>query len=127
MKRQQSSGVMIQGRSSGQRRAHVRVPVCTPMRLTAEENGRVTQLTGHVLDVSITGCAARVYAVLEPDMVVRLAFEMDGEPMQIRGRIMWSKTKGGGRLIGIRFEGVRTQQAVALQNYIAQQQGRRLL
>ena len=123
----QSSDVMIQGRSSGQRRAHVRIPLCTPRRLTAEEDGRITQLTGHVLDLSISGCAARVYAVLEPGMSVRLAFEIDGEPMLIRGQIVWSKAKSGGWLIGIRFEGVRALQAQALQAYIAQQQGRRLL
>jgi hypothetical protein len=97
------------------------------MRLTTEENGRTTQLNGHVLDVSITGCAARVHAVFEPEMIVRLAFQIDEEPMLIRGRIMWSKARGGGWLIGIRFEGVRTEQARALQTYIAQQQGRRLI
>jgi c-di-GMP-binding flagellar brake protein YcgR len=101
--------------------------VCTRLRLVAQDDDmRIAQLRGHILDLSAGGCAARVHARLDVGMALRLELEIGEETMWIPGRVMWSKTKTGAWLVGVRFEHVAPDHQTTLLRYVNQQHSRRL-
>jgi c-di-GMP-binding flagellar brake protein YcgR len=116
-----------ENRGVRQRRRHPRVSLCTRFRLIAGENTHIARLNGHVLDLSAGGCAARVHAHLEPGIAVRVELEIDGDPVWLPGRIMWTKTRANAWLVGVRFEHVAPAQAELLRTYVASQKGRRIV
>jgi c-di-GMP-binding flagellar brake protein YcgR len=118
---------IIESRGARQRRRHPRVSVCARLRLVAQDdNMRVAHLRGHILDLSAGGCAARVHAHLEPGLALRLELEIDGESMWIPGRVMWSRTRDGAWMVGVRFEHIAPEHQAVLLRYVNQQQSRRL-
>ena len=104
----------------------MRIAVCTRVQIIAEDNGRVSRLEGHILDVSAGGCAVRVHAHLERGLALRLQLEVGGVALRVPGRVMWSKIREGAYIVGVCFENLGHEQEAALRTYVAQQQRRRI-
>jgi len=87
-----------------QRRRHPRVPVKGSVRLVADTSQGVVTLTGTIVDLSISGCAIRMHAPLEPKREGRLELTLDNERIWVPVHIVWTKTRERAWLVGVRFD-----------------------
>ena len=91
-------------RTMQQRRRHPRVSVNGKVRLVADTGHGVVTLSGNVVDLSISGCAIRVYAPLDADREARLELNVDGQRVWVPGRIMWTRTRDKAWIVGVQFD-----------------------
>src|SRR5215471_13611588 len=87
-----------------QRRRHPRVPVAGKVRLVADTPEGLVTLTGNVIDLSVSGCAIRVHARLEPRGEARLELDVDGRRVWLPGHIVWTRTRERAWIAGVRFD-----------------------
>ncbi len=65
-------------RSMRQRRRHTRVAVSGKVRLVADSPNGLVTLAGSIIDLSLSGCAIKVFAPLTPAVEARLELTLDG-------------------------------------------------
>ena len=100
-----SSGrVSTLGRTLQQRRRHPRVQVNGKVRLVADTAEGLVTLSGHVVDLSISGCAIRVHAPLESDRESRLELTLGGESVWVPGHVVWTRRADRAWMVGVRFD-----------------------
>jgi c-di-GMP-binding flagellar brake protein YcgR len=87
-----------------QRRRHARVTVNGSVRLVADTSAGVVTLKGSIIDLSVSGCAIRVYGRLEPRKEARLELQVGGERVWVPGQIVWSRTRERSWVVGVQFE-----------------------
>ena len=87
-----------------QRRRHPRVAVNGRVRIVADTPDGVVTLTGKMVDLSVSGCAIRVYGNLEPNRAARLELEVDGQHVWAPGQIMWTRTRDKAWIVGVQFD-----------------------
>jgi len=115
--------VMSSNRALGlQRRRHPRVQVTGTTRLVADTPQGMVTLRGNVVDLSVSGCAIRVHAPLEKDHEARLEIAVDGEPVWLPGRIMWTRTRDQAWLVGVQFEKLVPHKQSLLIRLVAERQ-----
>ena len=91
-------------RTMQQRRRHPRVSVSGKVRLVADTGQGIVTLSGNVVDLSVSGCAIRVYAPLEAHKEARLELHVDGQRVWVPGRIMWTRTRERSWIVGVQFD-----------------------
>jgi RNase P/RNase MRP subunit p29 len=87
-----------------QRRRHPRVTVAGKIRMVADSSEGLMTVTGNVIDLSVSGCAIRVFTKLEPKHEARLELELDGERVWVPGHVVWTRVRDSAWLVGIRFD-----------------------
>ena len=87
-----------------QRRKHPRVSVNGRVRIVADTPDGIVTLTGKMVDLSVSGCAIRIYGNLEPRSEARLELEVDGERVWVPGEIVWTRTRDRAWIVGVKFE-----------------------
>jgi len=87
-----------------QRRRHTRVAVNGRVRIVADTPEGVVTLTGKMVDLSVSGCAIRVYGNLEPQREARLELEVDGQRIWVPGQIVWTRTRDRAWTVGVKFD-----------------------
>jgi c-di-GMP-binding flagellar brake protein YcgR len=112
------------GRLYQQRRRHARVPVKGTTRLFADTSGGMVTLSGQVVDLSVSGCAIKVHAQLEPDYEARLELSLDGERVWVPGHIVWVRTREKGWMVGVRFDRLVPAKADLIHRLVAERQRR---
>ena len=99
-----------------QRRRHPRVSVNGRIRIVADTPDGVVTLTGKIIDLSVSGCAIRVYGNLAPDREARLELEVDGQQVWVPAQIVWTRTRDRAWTVGVKFEDlVPEKQSVIMQ------------
>lgn len=112
------------GRAFQQRRRHARVTVKGTTRLIADTPDGMVTLSGSVIDLSISGCAIKVHARLEPDYEARLELSLDGERVWVPGHIVWTRTREHGWMVGLRFDRLVPAKADLIRRLVAERQRR---
>jgi hypothetical protein len=80
------------------------VPVAGKVRLVADTADGVVIRSGYVVDLSVSGCALRLHACLEPGHEARLEVEVDGRTVWLPGRVAWTRTSAHSWLVGVAFD-----------------------
>lgn len=122
---QRTEVVAAADRGSRQRRRHPRVAVAGKVRLVADTPEGLVTLSGTLADLSLSGCAMRVYAPLEPGREARLELSIDGRQVWVSGTLVWTRTRDRAWVVGVRFEKLRPEKQSVLMRVIADR--RRLL
>src|SRR5258707_484329 len=81
------------GRLYLQRRKDARGTVKGSTRLVADTSAGMVTLRGSVVDLSVSGCAIKVHAPLQPGYEARLELSLDGERVWVPGHIVWTRTR----------------------------------
>ncbi len=87
-----------------QRRRHPRVSVAGKVRLVADSSEGLMTVSGNVIDLSVSGCAIRIFTKLEPKHETRLELELDGERFWVPGHVVWTRMRDSAWMVGIRFD-----------------------
>jgi c-di-GMP-binding flagellar brake protein YcgR len=87
-----------------QRRRHPRVSVAGKVRLVADSTAGLMTVAGNVVDLSVSGCAIRIFTKLEPKHEARLELELDGERVWVPGHVVWTRMRDSAWMVGIRFD-----------------------
>jgi c-di-GMP-binding flagellar brake protein YcgR len=87
-----------------QRRRHARVTVNGSVRLVADTSSGIVTLKGTIIDLSVSGCAIRIYGRLEPNKEARLELQVGGDRVWVPGQVVWTRTRDRAWTVGIRFE-----------------------
>lgn len=87
-----------------QRRRHPRVSVAGKARLVADSSEGLMTVIGNVIDLSVSGCAIRIFTKLEPKHEARLELELDGERIWVPGHVVWTRMPDSAWMVGIRFD-----------------------
>jgi len=87
-----------------QRRRHPRVSVNGRVRIVADTPEGVVTLSGKLVDLSVSGCAIRVYGNLDARREARLELEVDGERVWVPGQIVWTRTRDRAWVVGVKFD-----------------------
>jgi hypothetical protein len=111
-------------RATRQQRRHPRVPVAGKVRIVADTPEGVVTLTGNVIDLSVSGCAIRVYGRLEPDCEARLELEVDGERVWVPAHIVWTRSRERAWVVGMRFERLVPQKQSHILRLVAERRAR---
>src|SRR5262245_876975 len=85
-------------------RRHQRVAVRGKVRLVADTPEGLVTLTGDLIDLSVSGCAIRVHAQLEPRGEARLELQVAGRLVWVPGHIVWTRTRERAWIAGVRFD-----------------------
>jgi len=101
---EEATATTAAGRFLHQRRRHARVPVAGAVRLVADTSTGVVTLSGTIVDLSVSGCAIRVHAPLEPNREARLELALDRERFWVPGQLVWVKTRGNAWSVGVKFD-----------------------
>ena len=109
---------------SEQKRRHPRVAVSGKVRLVADTPDGLVTLSGQLVDLSVTGCAIRVYAPLEPRGEARLELTVDGRQVWVPGHIVWTHTRTRERawIAGVRFDRLVPEKQSLLIRLVADRQ-----
>ena len=110
------------GRTLQQRRRHARVHVNGKVRLVADTSDGLVTLAGHVVDLSISGCAIRVHAPLETDREARLELTLDGESVWVPGHVVWTRTADRAWMVGVRFDRLVPDKQSMIMRIVAERQ-----
>jgi hypothetical protein len=105
-----------------QRRRHSRVNVKGRVRLVADTPEGVVTLTGRLVDLSISGCAIRVYAPLTPEREARLELEVGGERVWVPGQIVWTRIRERAWVVGVKFERLVPEKRSLIMRLVAERQ-----
>ena len=108
--------------ASLQRRRHPRVTVNGKVRMVADTPQGLVTLAGNVIDLSVSGCAIRVYTNLEPEREARLELELGGERVWVPGQIVWTRTRERAWIVGIEFERLVPDKQRLLVRLVAERQ-----
>ena len=103
-----------------QRRRHPRVPVAGKVRLVADTPDGLVTLTGNVIDLSVSGCAIRVHARLEPRGEARLELDVHGRRVWLPGHIVWTRTRERAWIAGVRFDRLVPEKQDLLMKLVAE-------
>jgi hypothetical protein len=103
-----------------QRRRHPRVAVAGKVRLVADTPDGLVTLTGNVIDLSVTGCAIRVHARLEPRGEARLELDVHGRRVWLPGHIVWTRTRERAWIAGVRFDRLVPEKQALLLKLVAE-------
>jgi c-di-GMP-binding flagellar brake protein YcgR len=114
------SDVTATGRAILQRRRHPRVNVKGGVRMVADTSDGIVTLTGKIIDLSISGCAIRVYAPLETQREARLELTLDGERVWVPGQIVWTRLRENAWMVGVRFDHMTPQKQSLLVRLVAE-------
>jgi c-di-GMP-binding flagellar brake protein YcgR len=113
------------GRAVFQRRRHARVTVKGGVRLVADTSGGIVTLTGRIVDLSITGCAIRVYAPLESEREARLELTLDGERVWVPGQIVWTRIRDNAWMVGVHFDHMTAEKQSLITRLVAERRAAR--
>jgi hypothetical protein len=105
--------------SAEQRRRHPRVTVNGKVRLVADTPDGLVTLTGSLIDLSVSGCAIRVHARLEPRGEARLELAVDGRQVWLPGHIVWTRTRERAWIAGVRFDRLVPEKQSLLMQLVA--------
>jgi hypothetical protein len=86
------------------RRRHPRVSVNGKVRLVADTPDGLVTITGSLIDLSVSGCAIRVYAPLAPRGEARLELDVDGRRVWVPGHVVWTRLRERAWIAGVRFD-----------------------
>jgi hypothetical protein len=64
----------------------------------------VVTLQGKMIDLSVSGCAIRVYGNLAPNREARLEVELDGQCIWVPCQIVWTRTRDRAWTVGVKFD-----------------------
>ena len=112
------------GRLYQQRRMHARVTVKGSTRLVADTSGGMVTLRGSVVDLSVSGCAIKVHAPLEPGYEARLELSLDGARLWVPGHIVWTRMREKGWMVGVRFDHLVPDKEALIRRLVAERQQR---
>jgi c-di-GMP-binding flagellar brake protein YcgR len=109
---------------SVQKRRHPRVAVNGKVRLVADTPDGLVTLSGQLVDLSVSGCAIRVYAPLEPRGEARLELAVDGRQVWVPGHVVWTRTRIRERawIAGVRFDRLVPEKQSLLIRLVADRQ-----
>jgi c-di-GMP-binding flagellar brake protein YcgR len=116
------TGAVTVGRAFQQRRRHPRVAVAGRVRLVADTSQGLVTLSGNVIDLSVSGCAIRVYTRLEAQHEARLELALDGERVWVPGQIMWTRTHDRAWTVGVRFDRLVPDKQSLIMRLVAERQ-----
>jgi c-di-GMP-binding flagellar brake protein YcgR len=119
-------GITATGRAIAQRRRHPRVNVKGGVRLVADTCDGLVTVTGRVVDLSISGCAMRVFTQLEPDREARIELTIDGERVWVPGHIVWIRIRDGAWTVGVKFDRLVPEKQSLVTRLVAERRAHRL-
>lgn len=79
-------------------------------------------VAGNVIDLSVSGCAIRVYTKLEPKREARLELELDGKRVWVPGQIVWTRMRENAWMVGVRFDNLVPAKQSHIMKLVAQRQ-----
>jgi c-di-GMP-binding flagellar brake protein YcgR len=121
-----NSGVTATGRAVSQRRRHPRVNVKGGVRLVADTSHGIVTVSGRVVDLSVSGCAMRVFTRLEPEREARLELTVDGERVWVPGHIVWIRVREGAWMVGVKFDQLVPKKQSLITRLVAERRSHRL-
>jgi hypothetical protein len=120
MAEQLADTIGADSRALQQRRRHGRVAVAGKVRLVADTPEGLVTLTGTVIDLSVSGCAIRVHARLEPRGGARLELDVHGRRVWLPGHIVWTRTRERAWIAGVRFDRLVPEKQALLMKLVAE-------
>jgi len=120
MAEQLATTIGTSSRKLQQRRRHPRVAVAGKVRLVADTPDGLVTLTGNVIDLSVSGCAIRVHARLEPRGEARLELDVHGRRVWLPGHIVWTRTRERAWIAGVRFDRLVPEKQALLMKLVAE-------
>jgi PilZ domain len=105
-----------------QARVQPRVAVNGKVRLVADTPEGLVTLSGELVDLSVSGCAIRVYAPLEPRGEARLELTVDGRQVWVSGHVVWTRVRQRAWIAGIRFDRLVPEKQSLLIRVVADRQ-----
>src|SRR3954454_6840438 len=109
-------------RETTQGRVHPRVEVNGKVRLVADTPDGLVTLSGDLVDLSVSGCAIRVYAPLEPRGEARLELTVDGRQVWVSGHVVWTRIRQRAWIAGVRFDRLVPEKQSLLIRVVAERQ-----
>ncbi len=105
-----------------QARVQPRVAVNGKVRLVADTPDGLVTLSGELVDLSVSGCAIRVYAPLEPRGEARLELTVDGRRVWVSGHVVWTRVRQRAWIAGVRFDRLVPEKQSLLIRVVADRQ-----
>jgi hypothetical protein len=105
-----------------QARVQPRVAVNGKVRLVADTPDGLVTLSGELVDLSVSGCAIRVYAPLEPRGEARLELTVDGRQVWVSGHVVWTRVRQRAWIAGVRFDRLVPEKQSLLIRVVADRQ-----
>jgi c-di-GMP-binding flagellar brake protein YcgR len=87
-----------------QQRRHPRVSVNGKLRMVADTPDGLVTLTGTLVDLSVGGCAVRVFTSLDTQREARLELELNRERIWVPGQIVWTRMSERSWVVGVEFD-----------------------
>jgi hypothetical protein len=109
-------------RETTQARVHPRVEVNGKVRLVADTPDGLVTLAGELVDLSVSGCAIRVYAPLEPRGEARLELTVNGRQVWVPGHVVWTRVRRRAWIAGVRFDRLVPEKQSILIQLVAERQ-----
>ncbi len=99
-------------------RRHERVPFTAGVTLMLETGGSWHRYSGYMLDISLGGCALRVYSRVSADVRGRLRIEIGNTAMSLSVITRWAKAESRGWMLGTEFDRPSREQQVAIRQLV---------
>jgi len=103
-----------------QQRRHPRVSVNGKIRMVADTPEGLVTLTGTLVDLSVSGCAIRVYTNLDSQREARLELALNGDVLWVPGQIVWTRTRDRAWVVGIEFDRLVPAKQRLLMRFVAE-------
>jgi hypothetical protein len=106
--------------SGGNRRRHVRVPFTGRVRLMLETPSGLAALSGYIIDISVSGCALRLYAPVQAHVAGRVQLSIRGADVWFPIVTRWARSDSRGWTIGAEFDRPTPEKQELLRRFIRQ-------
>ena len=98
-----------------EKRKSVRIPVDFPASFSHETK----EYDGRILHLSVDGALLKSSASIDSGEIVELKFELPGQEVRAKARIIWSKPIESTFGMGVFFEDIAAEDKAAIESYIA--------
>ena len=90
--------------SAANRRRHVRVPFTGRVNLMLETGNGLATLGGYIIDISVSGCALRLYAPAPAHVAGRVQVSIGGRDVWLPIVTRWARSDTRGWTVGAEFD-----------------------
>ena len=98
-----------------EKRKSIRVPVDFPASFSHETK----EYDGRVLHLSVDGALLKSGALINSGEIIELTFELPGQQVRAKARIIWSKPIESTFGMGVFFEDIPAEDKAAIDSYIS--------
>ncbi len=106
--------------SAGNRRRHVRVPFTGRVNLMLETGSGLATLCGYIIDISVSGCALRLYSPVHAHVAGRVQVSIGGRDVWLPIVTKWARSGTRGWTVGAEFDRPTAEKQELLRRFVRQ-------